>query len=369
MTHPALPEPTLVETPPHLRLLAERLRDAPLLAVDTESNSLYAYRERVCLIQISTPLMASPQLEKVFHAAEYDIMCLKRDFGWEFANLFDTMIAARILGWSEVGLGSLLKKEFGVRLNKRHQRANWGERPLPRDRLLYAQMDTHYLPALRDRLAAALRAGGHWEEAQESFGELLTLPPAEHRFDPEGFWRVNGGGEVPRRKMALARELYLFREETARQRDRPPFKIFGEATLVELALKAPHTLEELRRVHGMTSGQVRRYGRGILQALQRGERSRAPRPPRRGKPPTAEVLARHDALHTWRRDRASARGVKSDVIVSREALWALARQAPQTMDDLKCVAALGPWKRRTYGAEILQVLRLAGGSRPPSPTD
>src|SRR5690606_29531 len=132
---------------------------------DTESNSLYAYRERVCLIQLSTrsrdyildpliivdmsplaPLLADPGVEKVFHAAEYDLICLHRDYGFIVNNLFDTMVAARICGYKAIGLGSLLSEFLGVELDKRHQRDDWGERPLPPDSLRYAQMDTHYLP-------------------------------------------------------------------------------------------------------------------------------------------------------------------------------------------------------------------------------
>src|SRR5262249_2530874 len=155
-------------------------------AIDTESNSLYAYRERVCLVQISTrtadyivdpltigdmtpfaDLMANPAIEKVFHAAEYDLICLKRDYALICQNLFDTMIAARIVGLKLVGLGNLLEQYAGVKADKSHQRDNWGERPLPKESLLYAQMDTHYLPLLRDSLHAELVNTNRLTEAQE----------------------------------------------------------------------------------------------------------------------------------------------------------------------------------------------------------
>ncbi len=168
MTHlsrtPRLPPPVLITRPAQLALLMAALREQPAIAVDTESNSLHAYQEQVCLIQFSTPqadylvdpladldlsplgeLFANPAIEKVFHAADYDIACLKRDFGWSFANLFDTQWAARILGWSQVGLASILKTHFNVHVNKKWQRFNWGERPLPTEALDYARLDTHYL--------------------------------------------------------------------------------------------------------------------------------------------------------------------------------------------------------------------------------
>ena len=171
MTATKLRTPVLITRFAELTDLVDHLTRQPVVAVDTESNSLYAYREQVCLIQFSTPredylvdplairdlsllgpLFADPKIEKIFHAAEYDLICLERDFEFRFANLFDTMMAARILGREELGLGALLEQEFGVVLDKRYQRANWGQRPLPADLLAYARLDTHYLIQLRQRL-------------------------------------------------------------------------------------------------------------------------------------------------------------------------------------------------------------------------
>jgi len=168
-----------ITQPAALEKLARRLARHSILGVDTESNSLFAYREQVCLIQFSTSdedalvdplalddlspladIFASPKIEKIFHAAEYDLICLKRDFGFSFANLFDTMVAARILGWEEIGLGSILKAEFDVQLDKRFQRANWGKRPLAAELINYASRDTHYLIPLRDRLWSDLQRQG-----------------------------------------------------------------------------------------------------------------------------------------------------------------------------------------------------------------
>lgn len=177
-----------------LRALAEKLAAEPLIAVDTESNSLHAYQERVCLIQFSipsgdflvdplsldtlaplAPLFADPKYEKIFHAAEYDLICLKRDFDFTFTNLFDTMFAARILGRNKVGLGSILEEEFHVVLNKKYQRADWGQRPLPSYLLAYAQLDTHYLIPLRTRLREQLRQRNLWPLAEEDFNRLCHI--------------------------------------------------------------------------------------------------------------------------------------------------------------------------------------------------
>jgi len=179
------PSVEFVDSPRALHALCELLGAQTSVAVDTESDSLYSYFEKLCLVQFSTreadyivdplalslaPLasfFADARIEKVFHAAEYDILCLKREYHFTFANIFDTMVAARILGWKQVGLGAILHERFGVTLNKKMQRADWGRRPLTTEQLAYAREDTHYLLALRDLQKAELEQRGHWEEARE----------------------------------------------------------------------------------------------------------------------------------------------------------------------------------------------------------
>jgi ribonuclease D len=370
-----------------LRRLVDRLKGQPLLAVDSESNSLYAYHERVCLVQLSTReqdiiidplavddlsplgnLLADPAIEIVFHAAEYDIISLKRDYAFMFSNLFDTMIAARVCGWGVTGLGNILADQFGVSADKSFQRANWSVRPLPREQLHYAQMDTHYLPDLRDRLLMELAALDRVEEAREMFAALTRLAPAQHRFDPEGYWRINGVQDLRRGQVALVRELYLMRDEAARQRDLPPFKIFGDALLIELARLAPRRPEDLRGVRGMGGDQIGRYGEAIVEAVARGRAARPPRPPQPQRQSDPDVVLRFEALHEWRKQRAADRGVESDVIVPRETLWALARLVPASVAELDDIPGLGPWRRAEYGAEMVAVLKQArgngGGSAP-----
>ncbi|NLX11828.1 MAG: ribonuclease D [Chloroflexi bacterium] len=361
-----------------LQRLVGRLRGEPLLAVDTESNNLFAYYERVCLVQLSTrqhdyiidplavsnmaplgELFADPRIEIVFHAAEYDIMTLKRDFHYEFNNLFDTMLAARICGWNAVGLGNILAEQFGVRAEKKYQRADWTARPLPPEQLLYAQMDTHYLPELRDRLLAELQETGHLEEAREIFAGLPALPPAEYVFDPEAYWRIHEARSLRRSQMGLLRALYLLRDDEARRRDVPPFKVFNDSVLVEIARLSPRRVEDLHGIRGFSQDQVRRYGPKIVQALAEARREPPPQPPRRTMSANFDVQARYEALREWRKQRALARGVESDVILSRDTMWTLARKSPTTLEDLEQIPGLGPWRRAEYGSELLEVLKQA----------
>jgi ribonuclease D len=347
------------------------------LAIDLEANSLYAYQEQVCLIQISIPgqdfiidplagldlnpfgaILEDPAVEKIFHAAEYDLILVKKEFGWNLQNLFDTMWAARILGYRRVGLANMLEERYGVQLNKKYQKANWCRRPLSNSQLTYAQMDTHYLHQLRDDLAKELALSARSVEAQEIFQEQILVEPAVKEFDPDSFWYINGVHDLDDYQKAILKAINIYRDEEAQRQNRPHFKIFGEKTMLQMAQKAPESSREIEAIHGMTSGQIKRYGHQILRIVR--ENKSAPAPPRPARnyyrPPEA-VSNRYERLHNWRKDRARARGVESDVILSRQKLWELARANPKTIAELEETAVLGPWQFQNYGPEILDILK------------
>jgi ribonuclease D len=373
----ALPAPILVADPVSLDRLIGQLSACAVVAVDTESNSLHAYRERVCLIQFSipdadfivdpiaiadlsalAPLFANPAQQKVFHAAEYDLLCLRRDYRFEFSNIFDTMSAARTLGWPQVGLAAILGTHFGVAMNKKYQRADWKHRPLTAEQLDYARLDTHYLAALRDQQIAALTESGRLQEAEEEFARLARLRPETIAAAPEpaAFWRVKGARELAPAQAAVLQALFAYREQQAERIDRPPFKVMGEETLMELARRSPRRVEDLHGVPGLTPDQIRRHARSVLAAVEQGLAAPAQRAPIVPREPD-EVQERYDRLHTWRKQRAKARGVESDVILPRAALWDLARRPPRSAGELAAIADFGPWRRQTYGDEILALLR------------
>lgn len=303
------------------------------------------------------PFFASAAHEKIFHAAEGDLLGLGRDFQFTFANIFDTMSAARTLGWPQVGLAAVLKAEFGVTLSKAHQRADWGRRPLRADMLDYARLDTHYLRPLRDRLYVALTEGGRWAEALEDFERLARTQPSavSQALDPQAFWRVKGARDLTPPQAAILRELFAYRDAESARTNQPPFKVIGEPTLLDIAQRAPHTLDELKAVVAMTPGQVDRHGRALLRAVQDGRNAPPPTPPVAERMPD-DVRDRYDRLQTWRKKRAQARGVESDVIVPRTTLWDLALRPPRTLADLDGIADLGPTRRTMYGQELLAVI-------------
>lgn len=371
-----LPPPVLVADAAALSHLVADLAASTTVAVDTESNSLHAYRERVCLLQFSTatadyivdplalpdldalaPFFASPAHEKIFHAAEGDLLGLGRDFTFTFANIFDTMSAARTLGWPHVGLAAVLKAEFDVTLSKTHQRADWGRRPLKAEMLDYARLDTHYLRSLRDRLFVALAESGRWAEAQEDFERLARTQPAavSQALDPQTFWRVKGARDLTPQQAAILQAVYAYRDTESARANLPPFKVIGEPTLLDIARRAPQSLDDLKAIVAMTPGQIHRHGRALLRAVQEGRVATPPSPPVLERLPD-DVRERYDRLQHWRKTRAQARGVESDVILPRTTLWDLARRPPRTIADLDDIADFGPTRRAMYGQEVLAVV-------------
>jgi ribonuclease D len=357
-----------------LKRLAHILASQPIIAVDTESNSLYAYREQVCLIQFSRPeadylvdplavsdlstlgpIFADHHIQKVFHAAEYDIICLKRDFGFEFTNIFDTMLAARILGRKEVGLGSMLESEFNLHVDKKHQRANWGQRPLPGFLLDYATQDTHYLIPLKEKLERELKKKGFLSLAQEDFQRLCQVEAGPEN-GKNDCWRVNGVHHLPPQQVAVLKELCTYRDEVARKCNRPLFKVISDHTLHAIASASPTTLEELKTLPGMTQHQVSRHGKAILQVVQRGLQAEPVHPPRNIRPDD-RYLTRLESLKQWRKLKARQLEVESDIVLPRDLLHVLAAKNPQNSQALTDCLSDVPWRRERYGEEILEVLK------------
>jgi len=372
--------PIWVNTSGGLADLVKRLNQESIIAVDTESDSMYVYFEKVCLIQFSVPgadylldplalpdlsslapIFADPAVEKVFHAAEYDVMVLRRDHGFEFANIFDTMIASRMLGWPHYGLGSILDEHFDVKQNKKMQRHNWGRRPLSTDEKKYARLDTHYLLPLREILMAELQESGLLAETREMFDEVATAVWQGGQFDPNGFWLIRGTRELDPGELAVLRELYLFREREAQRRNRPPFKILTKSTMLRLAQSKPHNRKELERVTGISPYLLGRYGRRLLKIIEQGRQAEPPsRPKNNHRRPDPQITARYEALRAWRKKRAAPRGIEPDVILSNAVLRILAHRRPRTPQELAELDILGPVKRKKYGQEVLQILNKGG---------
>ena len=367
---------TLIKTQSALEVLVNNLAHETLIGVDSESNSLHAYQERVCLIQLSTrthdylidplsldnlsplgEIFASKTIEKVFHGAEYDIVTLKRDFGFEFNTLFDTMIAAKICNINPFGLSHLLKTFLGVTIDKRHQLDNWGVRPLPNDSLLYAQMDSHYLPNMRDILLVRLKSLRRVPDAMRAFVALTKLAPSVVRqFDPSNFWNIAEPHNLSWRELAVLNELYTLRDGLAHTKDIPPVQLISNHQLIKLAQVAPTSLVQLENADILGYMQRKRYAKAIIKAIRQGYEATSLPPPPELRGMESMVADRYAALHTWRKERAQQQGIEARAILSKNVLLQIAQQAPPDLATLKGMKGIGELRANTYGQEILGIL-------------
>ncbi|MBC8069107.1 MAG: ribonuclease D, partial [Deltaproteobacteria bacterium] len=241
-----------VDDEPALAQLLQRIAGQPALALDTESNSMHAYHERVCLVQLSVPghdaivdplavdprrlgpVLADPGVVKVMHAADNDILVLRRGFDLRLRGVYDTMLGARALGWPRVGLGEILAERFGQRSDKRWQKHDWAQRPVPAEALAYARGDTHWLLELRELQLAELAELDRLDDVLHACVRLERLVPRAREFDTEGWARIDGARELPPAGRAVLRALFLLRERLAAALDRAPYRVLGNAVLLEL---------------------------------------------------------------------------------------------------------------------------------------
>lgn len=378
------------------------LKTQSVFALDTESDSLFRYYPKVCLIQISAyashpnhaaysinsnlevvdylvdtihfpainelnELLVDPAIEVIIHSASNDILTLQRDWHFSFHHIFDTQLAARILGWKQTDLASILKKHFNVSSDKRMQRSNWRKRPLTDEQIAYAQMDTHYLLPLRNILLAELEEKERLEEANEAFDMLSRVDYRERSVADRIFWQMKGTRDVPKEQTAVLEAIWLWREREAQHQDRPPFKIANDRTLIAIAQMQPSSREELRTIEGISALQVQRYGRSLLRAIREGCRRPPPKAPKYRPRPAdfldGDVLQRYKALRCWRTDAAQKRGVDPDIVFSNDVLLSVARKAPMSEEALQEIQEIGPWKARTYGTILFKILDEATESR------
>ncbi|MGC9967066.1 MAG: HRDC domain-containing protein [Syntrophobacteraceae bacterium] len=261
------------------------------VAIDTESNSFYAYYNRTCLIQVSTEgqdyiidpfsldgitpfgeILADPAIEKIFHASPNDIAGLKRDFKFRVRNIFDTSIAAKMLGYKQLGLAPILLEHFGISLNKKWQRYDWGRRPLRDEQIEYARLDTHFLIPLRHRLVAELEEKSLLDVAHEAFEKLCLQEITEKQFRPGDFLHIYGAQSLDEVGKRVLKALYLFREKEARRRDRAPFRILTNETLLRLAMQRPKSIHDFNKIKGIPRSFTNsRAAASLLELIRKNE--------------------------------------------------------------------------------------------------
>jgi ribonuclease D len=368
-----------LDTPEAADRFLGSIASTPVVAIDTEGASFHRYVDRIYLLQLSTAdrhaildplrvqsmdplgtLLESREVEVVFHDADYDLRLLHQDYGWRVNNIFDTRIAAQLLGIKAFGLAALLDQYFGVKLDKKHQRADWSMRPLTSDMLDYAAQDTMHLLGLRERLRVALVTKGRWHWAQEEFARLEgTQWEAEDA--GLSFLRLKGARDLTRRELALLRELALWRDAVAKGIDRSTFRVVTNDVLLELARRSPRTVDELRGVKGIGRGILENRGGEMLEAAERGravadaDLPRFPKAPRWERDPHFdERVAR---LKRVRDEQAARLDLDPGVLCARDRLEAVARAKPRSIEELRALPELRGWQIEVLGPDFVDALR------------
>jgi ribonuclease D len=373
------PEPW-VRTRDELERLAEDLRGGRTVALDSESDSLHHHREKVCLIQVAAeggrtwlvdplllrdlaplaPLIADPGVTKVFHGADYDVTTMKRDFGFTFAGLFDTMIAARFLGLPAVGLQAVAQSELGVALTKDSQKDDWSRRPLTPTQERYARDDVRHLLVLRERLAGKLAELGRLSWVEEECDAVAALEPARRRSEPDAWQRIKGVRQLPPRAREVVKHVHAWREALAEATDIPAFRLLNTEALFALARTPPRSEADLRGVRAVwprLRAQAPALLEAVAQALATPDAALpvippSPRPPQ--VPP--ETKRRIDLLRAWRTKEAAGLALDIAIVLPQRLLERVAEANPRTVEALSRIEGLRRWRVEALGASMVAAL-------------
>lgn len=369
-----------VVTAPGFDALVDRLRKEPLLAADTEAASFHRYLDRIYLIQVSSRsetavvdplavrdlaglgiLLGDPNIEIIFHDADYDLRILDRDYGFRARNLFDTRIAAQLLNEPGIGLAALLEKYADVKLDKRFQRADWSLRPLKPGMLEYAADDTRFLPGLRDLMRGRLEAAGRWSWAEEEFRLLEEVRWNSTGPPEEAYLRVKGARALKGRQLAVLKTLFQWRERTAAQLDRAPFRVMHNDVLLTIARAQPRDPAALQQAVRLSPDVMRRWGGDLLEAVAAGlaapensiptfERTRRPQP-------DPERDSRFERLKLARNAVALRLDLAPGVLGSNGLLEEIATLNPRDIQELEKIPDMRIWQRQALGSELIEAIR------------
>jgi len=344
----------MIQTDAQLSELLPKLESVDRIAVDTEADSLHCYFEKLCLIQISVPgqdylvdplaevdlsplARALTEKEIVLQGADFDLRLLRRSLGFVATRIFDTVIAARLLGIRSFSLAALVEKFFGITLVKGSQKANWARRPLPRHMAEYAMNDTHYLLPLAEKLEAGLREQGRLEWFRQSCERALEQAYIQRSRDDEEAWRISGSGKLGGPACAILRELWKWRDKEAQAVDRPSFHILQNHLLIQAAEE--FAAGEVPDYRHFSARRRQTFREAAERGLQLPESEWPVRPKRRGTRPTREMERAAEELRRRRDAVADQHGLEPSLIAPRGALDALAA------DESRLETLLVPWQR------------------------
>ncbi len=373
------PDYQIIDTESELKTFTRKLEKEKTVAVDLEADSMYHFREKVCLIQIATkranviidplqvenlapirPFFSRHDIKKIFHGADYDVRSLYRDFNVEINNLFDTQIACRFLGIQETGLDAVLRKHFNIALDKRYQKKDWSRRPLPADMLEYAAKDAIYLVPLANLLEKELERKGRLSWVYEECADLSRVRAASSDGEPL-YLKFKGAGRLKSRDLAVLEALLRFRKEVAEQKDKPLFKILGNDSLLKIAKAKPLTVRQLEKARALSRKQMRMYDKGLVEAVKEAmeiaQKDLPVYPRKKGPVLSPKVPDRVKALKRWRNTKARSLEIEPGLICNKSLISTIAIKNPRNMNDLERIKEMKNWQRDAFGKDLVTVLR------------
>jgi ribonuclease D len=348
----------LISSAEELTKLLPLIEQNARVAVDTEADSLHCYREKLCLLQVSLPegdFLVDPLVENdlaplagtlsrkeiVLHGADYDLRLLRRALNFQPARLFDTVIAARLIGVREFSYAALVEKYFGIQLAKGSQKANWALRPLSPRMEEYGRNDTHYLLPLAEKLENQLIERDRLGWFQQSCERAIVSAAIDRERDMEEAWRIRGSGLIRGREAAILRALWHWRDREAERFDRPPFHILRNDQLIETAHAASRG--EMPQFRHFSERRARDFEATINSALALKEEDWPETRKRRGERPTREMERAAEAMRKRRDQTASELKIEPSFIAPRATIDAIAA------DGARAEQLLVPWQRGLLG--------------------
>jgi len=374
-------ETQIIDAAADLEEIARSLEKENAVAVDLEADSMYHYKEKVCLIQIATektsvvidplalknlaplnPIFSNPDIKKIFHGADYDVRSLYRDFKIRINNLFDTELACRYLGIKETGLQAVLKLFFNVNVDKKYQKKDWSKRPLPKEMMVYASKDVIYLLPLARMLIHRLKKIDRMTWVLEECEDLSKVRPVSSNEAPL-FIKFKGAGRLKSRSLAMLEALLQFRKRVAEKKDKPFFKIIGNESIMKITTARPLTLRRLKNIKALSNRQISMYGSDLIKVVAKTLKipeSELPVFPSQ-KPPVLPngAPAKIKALKFWRASKANALGIDPGILCNNALITAIAVKNPGDSKSLETVEEMKNWQKQAFGGEIIRVLKKA----------
>ena len=369
----------IVDTAAGLEKAVSALEKEKFIAVDLEADSMYHFKEKVCLIQLATektsvvvdplqvnnfslfsPLFSNPDIQKIFHGADYDVRSLYRDFKIKINNLFDTELACRFLGIKETGLKAVLKMFFEINIEKKYQKKDWSKRPLSEKMIEYASKDVIYLQPLAKILIDKLEEIDRLSWVLEECKILSKVRPILSDEEPL-FLKFKGAGRLKSKSLAVLEALLQYRKSVEEKKDKPLFKIIGNDSIMKIATARPETLRRLKRSKALSGRQISMYGNDLIQvvagALKITEHELPVYPRKTVSAMPYKVFERIKVLKSWRDSKAIALDMDSGMLCNNALITAIAVKNPEDRKSMGTIKEMKNWQKTAFGREIITVLK------------